>query len=109
MMKAVRTSETPVNFNVTTRRYIPEDSKLRSLCCFKLSLQGLNFFSALVPAVEIFFLNFIIMDGFIFCFKITIQYCFTYSRYKQKNLKVLLELIMLSLVMGPLRFKIVDP
>jgi hypothetical protein len=27
MMEAVRTSETPVNFNVTTRRYIPEDSK----------------------------------------------------------------------------------
>jgi hypothetical protein len=29
MMEAVRTSETSVNFNVTTRRYIPEDSKLR--------------------------------------------------------------------------------
>jgi hypothetical protein len=27
-MEAVRTSETSVNFNVTTRRYIPEDSKL---------------------------------------------------------------------------------
>jgi hypothetical protein len=27
MMVAVRTSETSVNFNVTTRRYIPEDSK----------------------------------------------------------------------------------
>jgi hypothetical protein len=26
MMEAVRTSETSVNFNVTTRRYIPEDS-----------------------------------------------------------------------------------
>jgi hypothetical protein len=26
-MQAVRTSETLVNFNVTTRRYIPEDSK----------------------------------------------------------------------------------
>jgi hypothetical protein len=25
MMEAVRTSETSVNFNVTTRRYIPED------------------------------------------------------------------------------------
>jgi hypothetical protein len=30
MMEAVRTSETPVNFNVTTRRYIPEDSKLQT-------------------------------------------------------------------------------
>jgi hypothetical protein len=28
MMEAVRTSETSVNFNVTTRRYIPEDCKL---------------------------------------------------------------------------------
>jgi hypothetical protein len=28
MLEAVRTSETSVNFNVTTRRYIPEDSKL---------------------------------------------------------------------------------
>jgi hypothetical protein len=28
MMKAVHTSETSVNFNVTTRRYILEDSKL---------------------------------------------------------------------------------
>jgi hypothetical protein len=28
MMEAVLTSETSVNFNVTTRRYIPEDSKL---------------------------------------------------------------------------------
>jgi hypothetical protein len=26
MMEAVRISETSVNFNVTTRRYIPEDS-----------------------------------------------------------------------------------
>jgi hypothetical protein len=30
MMEAVRTSETSVNFNVTTRRYIPEDSKLHN-------------------------------------------------------------------------------
>jgi hypothetical protein len=28
IMEAVRTSETLVNFNVTTRRYIPEVSKL---------------------------------------------------------------------------------
>jgi hypothetical protein len=28
-MEVVRTSETSVNFNVTTRRYIPEDSKLQ--------------------------------------------------------------------------------
>jgi hypothetical protein len=28
MMEAVRTSETSVNFNVTTWCYIPEDSKL---------------------------------------------------------------------------------
>jgi hypothetical protein len=30
MMEAVRTSETSVNFSVTTRRYIPEDSKLHT-------------------------------------------------------------------------------
>jgi len=34
MMEAVRTSETSVNFNVTTRRYIPEDSKLQSNVVF---------------------------------------------------------------------------
>jgi hypothetical protein len=28
MLEAVRTSETSVNFNVTTRRYNPEDSEL---------------------------------------------------------------------------------
>jgi hypothetical protein len=28
MMDVVRTSEMSVNFNVTTRRYMPEDSKL---------------------------------------------------------------------------------
>jgi hypothetical protein len=28
-MEAVRTSETSANFNVTTRRYIPEDTKLQ--------------------------------------------------------------------------------
>jgi hypothetical protein len=30
MMEAVRTSETSVNFDVTTRRYIPENSKLHT-------------------------------------------------------------------------------
>jgi hypothetical protein len=30
MMEAVRTSETSVHFNVATRRYIPEDSKLHT-------------------------------------------------------------------------------
>jgi hypothetical protein len=30
MMEAVRTSETSVNLNVTTRRYIPEDCKLHT-------------------------------------------------------------------------------
>jgi hypothetical protein len=29
-MEAVHTSETSVNFNVDTRRYIPEDSKLHA-------------------------------------------------------------------------------
>jgi hypothetical protein len=30
MMEGVRTSETSVNFNVATWRYIPEDSKLHT-------------------------------------------------------------------------------
>jgi hypothetical protein len=30
MMEAIHTAETSVTFNVTTRRYIPEDSKLQS-------------------------------------------------------------------------------
>jgi hypothetical protein len=30
MMETVCTSETPVHFNVTTRRYIPEDSELHT-------------------------------------------------------------------------------
>jgi hypothetical protein len=30
MMEAVRTSETSVNFNVTTRLYIPEDSNVHA-------------------------------------------------------------------------------
>jgi hypothetical protein len=30
MLEAVRTSETSVNFNVTARRYIPEDSELHN-------------------------------------------------------------------------------
>jgi hypothetical protein len=34
IMEAVRTFETSVNFNVTTGRCIPEDSKLQKLeCC----------------------------------------------------------------------------
>jgi hypothetical protein len=30
MMEAVHTSESSINFNVTTRRYIPEDFKLNT-------------------------------------------------------------------------------
>jgi hypothetical protein len=37
MMEAVRTSETLVNFNVTTRRYIPEDFKLHKSSMFQNS------------------------------------------------------------------------
>jgi hypothetical protein len=37
MMEAVNTSETSVNFNVTTRHYIPEDSKLCNKYVFNLS------------------------------------------------------------------------
>jgi hypothetical protein len=38
-MQAVRTSETLVNFNVTTQRYISEDSKLHLICSFPIFLQ----------------------------------------------------------------------
>jgi hypothetical protein len=31
-MEAVRTSEMSVNFNVTTRRYIPEESEIQTCC-----------------------------------------------------------------------------
>jgi hypothetical protein len=34
-MEVVRTSETSVNFNVTTRRYIPEDSKFDLNCVLR--------------------------------------------------------------------------
>jgi hypothetical protein len=36
MMEAVRTSETSANFNVTTWRYIPDDSKLHDKCSCKI-------------------------------------------------------------------------
>jgi hypothetical protein len=36
MMEAVRTFETSVHFNVTTRRYMPEDSKLHTCRCDNL-------------------------------------------------------------------------
>jgi hypothetical protein len=36
MMEAVRTSEMSVNFNVTTRHYIPEGSKLQVLTYFAI-------------------------------------------------------------------------
>jgi hypothetical protein len=39
MMGAVGTSETSVNINVTTRRYIPEDSKLYPCFGFLGALQ----------------------------------------------------------------------
>jgi hypothetical protein len=43
MMEAVRTSETSVNFNVTTRRYIPVDFKLQSLASLFYSDNPLNY------------------------------------------------------------------
>jgi hypothetical protein len=37
-MEEVRTSETSVNFKVTTRRYIPEASKLQLVICLVMSV-----------------------------------------------------------------------
>jgi hypothetical protein len=39
MVEAVRTSETSVKINLTTRRYIPEHSKLQTRRCEKLKSQ----------------------------------------------------------------------
>jgi hypothetical protein len=47
MMKAVRTSETSVNINFNTRRYIPEDSKLHTRCRENLKSHILSACSAL--------------------------------------------------------------
>jgi hypothetical protein len=38
-MKAERTSETSVNFNVSTRRYIPENSKFHGRPMFLTAVQ----------------------------------------------------------------------
>jgi hypothetical protein len=43
MMEAVHTSETSVNFNMTTWRYIPEDSKLHTRCRENLTSHVLKF------------------------------------------------------------------
>jgi hypothetical protein len=43
MMEAESNSETSVNFNVTTRRFIPEDSKLHSRRRENLKSQGTLF------------------------------------------------------------------
>jgi hypothetical protein len=47
MIEAVRTSETSVNFNVTTWRYIPEDSKLHDVLLVS-GLGGLKFVESII-------------------------------------------------------------
>jgi hypothetical protein len=42
MMAAVRTSETSVNINLNTRRYIPDDSKHRTRRCENLKSLSLD-------------------------------------------------------------------
>jgi hypothetical protein len=44
MMEAVRTSETSVNLNVTTRRYISEGSKIHTSRLENLKSHRLNFY-----------------------------------------------------------------
>jgi hypothetical protein len=46
MMEAVRTSETSVNFNVITQRYIPEDSELHTRRRENLKCNVLYFLSS---------------------------------------------------------------
>jgi hypothetical protein len=61
MMEAVRNSETSVNFNVTTRRYIPKDSKLQKFnCSFNYHFKQL---SHLHDDVVRWSVNFIAKDG----------------------------------------------
>jgi hypothetical protein len=43
IMEAVRTFETSVNFNVTTGRCIPEDSKLKKLECWVTIVKPFHF------------------------------------------------------------------
>jgi hypothetical protein len=56
MMESVRTSETSVNFNMTTRRYIPEDSKLhtRRRENVKSQILSLSEYFMLIPSTKFF-------------------------------------------------------
>jgi hypothetical protein len=45
MMEAVHTSETSINFNLTTRRNIPEDYKLHTRCHENLKSHKIIFYS----------------------------------------------------------------
>jgi hypothetical protein len=54
MMEAVHTSETSINFNMTTQRYIPEDSELHTHChdnlkCYK---NGEDFVITRLPSIH---------------------------------------------------------
>jgi hypothetical protein len=53
MIEAVRTSETSVDFNVTTRRYIPEDSKPQHVMKFtieeQLNISHLDLITLIIP------------------------------------------------------------
>jgi hypothetical protein len=51
-MEAVRTSETSVNFNVTTRRYIPEDSVLQIF-----SITNIKWLMVLWEIIVVYFEN----------------------------------------------------
>jgi hypothetical protein len=51
MMEAVHTSETSVNFNVTARRYIPEDYKLHARYRENLKSHIINQWKAVVNTI----------------------------------------------------------
>jgi hypothetical protein len=57
MMEAVRTTETLVHFNVTTRRYIPEDSKVHNPC-YSLKVKILGQTPFLYGTIKILVSNF---------------------------------------------------
>jgi hypothetical protein len=50
-MEAVRTSETSIKINLTTRRYIPEESKLHTRRCENLKYHKFQFGATLEPDV----------------------------------------------------------
>jgi hypothetical protein len=85
MMEAVRISETSVHFNVTTRRYIPEDSKLHTRCRENLK-SHINF------NVIILCYAFQVVSSFMFSTKILYAFLISPTHYTRSEHFVLVDL-----------------